>query len=165
MLHFSCIFQILLLYLYLLVGIQIFYLQSNICLKIEHTTSHCLFGVMSKYLLLPMHPVAFIFATIHVQLSVQKDKDQRKHHSPKLYPAESLKKYPQRRLERASSEQPETWGQQEPAAAAFPAEESSAPPQKPNVKKHGTFANHAVTDNTATGSLWKWFTHESSNYR
>lgn len=74
MLHFSYVFQILLLYFYLLVGIQIFYLQSGICLKIEHTISHCLFRVMFEHLLPPTHPIAFIFATIHVQLSVLEDK-------------------------------------------------------------------------------------------
>lgn len=42
---------------------------------------------------------------------------------------------------------------------------SSGPPHKPKMKKHGTFVNCVVTDNKATGSLWKWFTHESSNYR
>lgn len=62
MLHFSYVFQILLLYFYLLVGIQIFYLQSSICLKIEHMISHCLSRMMSKQLLLPIHPTAFIFA-------------------------------------------------------------------------------------------------------
>lgn len=69
MLHFSNIFQNLLLYFYLLVGIQVFYLQSSIYLKLEHTIYHCLFRVMSKHLLSPVHPIALIFAPIHVQLS------------------------------------------------------------------------------------------------
>lgn len=66
-------------------------------------------------------------------------------------------------LENASSEQPKARGQQQCAAATFLAKESSGPPHKPKMKKQGTCANCAMTNNTATGSLWKWLTHESSN--
>lgn len=86
-----------------------FYLQSNICLKIEHMISHCLFRVMSKHFLPPKHLTALIFATIHVQLSVLEDKITG-NHSPKLYPAECVKGEKKKKgwLEPASTEQPKT---------------------------------------------------------
>lgn len=119
---------------------------------------------MSEHLLPPTHPIAFIFATIHVQLSVLENKIAG-NATALCFSQLNVSKKPKRHLEHASSEQPKTRGQQELAAAVFPAEESSGPPQKAKTKKHGAFANCAVTDNTATGSLWKWFTHESSNYK
>lgn len=127
MLHFPYVFQILLLYSYLLVGKQIFNLQSSICLKIEHMISHCLFRVMSEHLLPPMHSTAFIFATVRVQLNVLEDKITGNATAPSFTQLNLLKKNKNNkkkwRLEHASSEQPKTQGQQELAAAMFPAEE------------------------------------------
>lgn len=122
---------------------------------------------MSKHLLPPTHPIAFIFATIHVQLSVLEDKITGNTTALSFTQLNISKKKKKKkaRLEHAFSQQLKTRGQQELAAAMLPAEESSGPPHKPKTKKHVTFANCAVPDNTATGSLWKWFIHESSNYR
>lgn len=96
--------------------------------------SHCLFRVMSKSLLPPKHPIAFIFATIHVQLSVLEDKITG-NTTALSFTQLNVQKKKKRWLERASSEQPKTRGQQERAPAVFPAEESSGPPHKPKTKK------------------------------